>query len=435
MAEKYCNIFFHLICILGCSYQIQNILASYFKFASVTKMRFSHPDSIDYYPLHYCFLCLENILDIPAIAKKYHLKESDLATDGDKFELYNTITIADMLEYTSNDAFAGCSYRSEDGNVPVFANLTLCKSFYSVRKYIAQQYVCYEVKAKVSKSFKFRQIGTTLNFERMIHGVNFPRGKLASSQKIRPMISKWRYPVMEMPYTTSYYKESKDNIRIQVSCNNISTKWLGYPYDDFICQSKDDPVDYFQCRDSCIEKHSLETLDRLPYTSFYDSSYPLLDRRLISETLLKNVTISKMVNSWFEKCHRSCPMFSCEHSYCLTTGHANQYSYGAQGSTIRVEIASAPTNHMEIVPQVPFLDFIIYVLSSLGTWFGLVIISCNPIKGIKLYQEYKQKKQVQAQIVDNRRQDQRDLILRRIIPRSRYYEQYFNSHRLSSNVQ
>ena len=269
-------------------------------------------------------------------------------------KLFDIITVDDMLNNTTNDAFSQCIYRNENGNVKVFGNLTMCKSFYSVRRYIAQQFACDEVKAKVSKSFEFRQIGTTLQYERMIDEVSF-RGKLASSQKIRPMITKWRYPLIEIPFTTSYEKKLEDVLSIHVSCSNISTRWLGYLYDDFICQSKDDPVDYFQCLHSCIEKHSLEILGRLPYTSFYDSSYPLLDRKLISETSLENDTISDMLVSWYKKCHRSCPAFPCEYSYCLTTGHADQTgTYGGVESSIRIEIASVPTNHLEIVPQVPF---------------------------------------------------------------------------------
>lgn len=83
-----------------------------------------------------------------------------------------------------------------------------------------------------------------------------------------------------------------------------------------------------------------------------------------------------------------CNMYPCVNTYCITVGHADssvEVMGKKSGSTIRIESPSFPNAYIIYVPQVPLLDFIIYILSSLGTWFGLVIIQCNPIALIQRY--------------------------------------------------
>ena len=74
-------------------------------------------------------------------------------------------------------------------------------------------------------------------------------------------------------------------------------------------------------------------------------------------------------------------------------------------------------------PQVPLLDFIIYVLSSLGTWFGLVIMSCNPIELIKSRVRQNDENETSETRSSNRLQTLR----RRNLIRNRFYSQYHNN--------
>ena len=49
--EKICGILFNIICILGCGYQLQNIISAYFEFRSVTKIKFDSPGRYRFSPI------------------------------------------------------------------------------------------------------------------------------------------------------------------------------------------------------------------------------------------------------------------------------------------------------------------------------------------------------------------------------------------------
>ena len=135
---------------------------------------------------------------------------------------------------------------------------------------------------------------------------------------------------------------------------------------------------FFQCRDSCIEQKTLAKYGRLPFTSFFDVSPDQSRHKLVSDKMLQNLTVAKEGNEWYKECQSQCPTFPCSYSYCLTNGLAGAQSTFNSLSNLRVESSTYPTTFMTSYPQVTLLDFIIYVLSSLGTWFGFVIISCDP---------------------------------------------------------
>ena len=289
------NLTFKMICFLGFSYQLQNIILSYFRFGTVTKTQIVMPEFIGVPALHYCFLCLQDLINISAIERKYRIKSGDRNT-AEVFGVMDHISIGDMLEFTPNDPIENCIIRDDTGNTLIVANNQKCNSVFKTTKYIIQQYVCYQSVPIVKKQFRFGSIVKSLDFERMIYDIRLKKF-FDNSRKVRTIITNWRFPLLESVYAPAFYKTAKQPISIMVSCNNITANWLGYPYDHFICQ-KDGEIDYFQCRDTCLEKKTFAKYGRLPFTSFYQASFAKPMHKLISARMLENATISQQLNKW-----------------------------------------------------------------------------------------------------------------------------------------
>lgn len=211
----------------------------------------------------------------------------------------------------------------------------------------------------------------------MIYEIRFS-GKLSESIKIRTTINDEGYPDISRKFASGYHKRHDEDVALMISCQNFTNYKLGYPYDRNYCEDREDS---FQCIYDCYGNVTLENIGKLPYSSFYDEP---IDKKLISHSMLRNLTLSKLLQQWFENCEESCAR-PCSYSYCSTVGHADtsaSLDNSKLGSTIRVESPSSPDTDTTYVPSLPFLDFVIYILSTLGTWFGLVIISCNPVNFI-----------------------------------------------------
>ena len=375
---------FKMICFCGFSYQLQNIMMSYFKFGTITRTQIVMPEVIGVPALHYCFPCLQDLIDIPAIEAKYKIRAGNTATP-EVFKIMDQITIGDMFEFTPNDPIQDCMLRDQAGNRIIEGSKQICNTVFNTTKYIIQQYVCYKSVPIRKDNFLFGLVVSSLDAERMIYEIKLKR-MFNKVRKVRAIITNWKFPVLEHVYAPSFYKPSNQVRGFQMSCNNITARWLGYPYDKFICQKKGE-IDYYQCRDTCLEQKMFAKYRRMPFTSFYPNSFEKSTLKLVSSTMLEDPSISRQMYNWWKECHNNCPTFPCSYSYCSTAGYSSKpdfaYSGSNIGSTITVETSTHPNSFMTAFPQVPLLDFVIYVLSSLGTWFGFVIISCNPINLMK----------------------------------------------------
>ena len=213
-------------------------MISYFSYGTVTKTQIVAPGSVGVPGLHYCFLLLQDLIDIPAIETKYNMEPVDRNSD-EVYNLMDHISIGDMLEFTPNDPIESCIIRDESGTRTVHGDSKVCNSVFKTTKYINQQYICYKTVPVEQKMFPFRAIVSSLLYERLIYEIalkkNFDR-----SRKVRTIISDWKFPVMESAYAPAFYKEANKSVSLLVSCNNMTTKWLGHPYDKFTCQKADE---------------------------------------------------------------------------------------------------------------------------------------------------------------------------------------------------
>ena len=409
------NLTFKIICFVGFSYQLQSIMISYFLFGTVTKTQIAVPEFTVVPSLHYCFLCLNDFINITAIERKYKIKAGE--RNNEVFKLMDHISVADMFEYTPNEPVEKCVIRDKSGNALVHATKEMCNSIFKTTKYIVQQYVCYKSEPVITTQYRTQAIVSSLRTEKMIYEISL-KNIFSASRKVRTIVTAWRYPLLENIFAPGFYKKDGEPFTLQVSCSNISTKLLGYPYDKFMCH-REGEFDFYQCRDNCMEQKILTSYGRLPFTSFYNDSFSQSSYKLVSEEMLRNVTTSTQIARYQEDCHNGCPTHPCHYSYCLTTVDSAKSTFNSL-SSFRVETPANPTSFVTSYPQVPLLDFIIYVLSSLGTWFGFVIISCNPVNLMKTEEELDKNRlnHMEVQMFERFK-----IVHRRNLARNRFYSQ------------
>lgn len=377
-SEKLLNVLFNIFCIVGCVYQIQNIVISYFLYETVTQNEFSNPSIVTSPSLHYCFLCLDDGIEKSAVEKKYRITTPK--DSGDMRNLFeDLITISDMLQFSSDTAIDECKFRDETGNIFIDVyESKQCKEYFNTKKYILQQYICYQIKLENRISVTFRSIESSLRTDRVIFEIRIS-SNFSSFRKVRLTVTDIDYPILGRVYSPSYYKVANSYMSIHVQCINFTTHNLGYPYSKYICESDFKHAD---CMKYCMTNETLSKFNRLPFTFFYDTP---IDYSMVSFTQMRNRTISIQLNQLYEKCSKKCTMYPCHPDYCITSGYADsalQFGISKPGSTIRIETTGHPNANINSMPKVSLLDFIIYTLSSLGIWFGLVIVSCNPFKYI-----------------------------------------------------
>lgn len=415
---------FDMLCFIGCSYQVYSVVMSYLAYNTVSLSTYSRPDYIQYPRLHYCFCFLENALNLTVINKKYGLNVSNQEYD-DLYRLIDTISLKDIFDYTPEPSMTDCTYRDPTGNAIVWTGKN-CTNFFDMYKYVTQHYVCYVAYARKDYSILFRSVEKTSDIDRSLYQIQLNL-EWTQVEKIKISITNSHFPFVETAYSPSYYKEPGKDVYIQASCINQTIHKLGYPYDHHTCV--DDINTYYECLDYCIEQQSIRSFDRLPFSSFYPPSFNMSHMKLIGNSMLQNETIRDTMNYIYLNCTTKCPVYACVYSYCLIESHINNYSpwkSDISSSKIVVESTGQPYYNVHFVPQVPFLDSMIYILSTLGIWFGLVIVSCNPIRLIDQHFPHFFQNDVNRNVSNftQNRIHRHDLYIHRMLMRSNYYLRY-----------
>lgn len=372
------NVVYTAACIVGFSSQIIAIAMTYFEYGTVTRMRVNAPEMIIFPDLHVCFLYLQDAMNWNLVEAKYG-KMFKHDTYIQSLQWMDILTIADIMEFTTSLYVDECTYRDRTGHDLLSDNHGRCNLFH-IDKYVFQQYICYHMAAKEQVNIPFRFIHASLIGERWIYEFRFSR-KLGECKKIRLTLTNGGYPYISRNYSPSFYKRADDRISMFAACQNYTHYHLGFPFDKFPCENK--RPDFFHCLKNCLTNSSVATFGRYPYTEFLNSSE---DIKFVSRGMLQNESIRDTISNIYFRCYDLCPMFPCTYSYCLTVGRsglADEVRGRKEGSSIDIESPLNPDTSFRYIPSVPFLDLIVYSLSTIGIWFGISILSCNPVIVIK----------------------------------------------------
>lgn len=104
------DILLNILCFLGCAYQLQNVILSYFEYGSIVRYRLLTPEFVVFLDLHVCFLAMEDVLNVSAIKQKYSIKLGD-RNDNEVFKLMDIITkeskrcSKQVIEYRKRNTF------------------------------------------------------------------------------------------------------------------------------------------------------------------------------------------------------------------------------------------------------------------------------------------------------------------------------------------
>ena len=372
--ETIWNSLFNLLCVTLCTVQLMNIVFSFFAFSMATKVKYLSPEWVKSPDIHVC-LVLSHITSLETKFKEMNGLEGKNLT---RFEyedmLWESWTVAEMYNNAPNVTLADCLHRDAVGHNIIDGNATYCSKLFEIQKYLLQQYVCWRIKYITPGNYRTSFIIESLYYEQMLLETLLP-DLLDDADKIRVTLTSAPLPYISRNYPLVVYKRAAVPVKLVITCELHTMIRLGFPYEPFECSEH--LSEYFECLSKCKEKKSIVNLNMLPATSFYTKPR---DYRLSSNFVFKNRSSDDMLNQWHTECEKECHRRSCHYSYCITKGQAD-YPLKTSNlqSSVRINLPNYPDLIIENIPQIGLLDCIIYVLSTLGTWFGIVLISCNPI--------------------------------------------------------
>lgn len=352
-----------------------------------------------------------------------------------------TVTIEDILLLTPSPetVISGCSIKGpKDFEFEDFSSPKECNAYFTTWKFYLQEYICYRFK-RITKEyqdptpFQYRSISYAIDRSGVMYSVKLSDAHIILARYLKVVIhSSNLNPISSLAMTTNIKRRFDDERKgsgggddvkknyyiFQLTYSQLNMTRLPPPFDTG-CKNyvEEGILSSMECRNECLVNKTLSQLKKVPFsvsvwnvtdiihfmTTYGDVSddtdkylasslakekamMSVLKHQHLTNEDVKNGSLSKLLIQIEDDCHQECKRPDCSDIISLTRG---SYDY------IRPEYMDNPSKQpMEFevsVPKKPFIaieykekisqtEFLVYILSCFGVWFGLSVLSLNPFR-------------------------------------------------------
>ena len=140
-----------------------------------------------------------------------------------------------------------------------------------------------------------------------------------------------------------------------------------------------------ECFHSCLNNKTEKT--------FKESSFSVIEtspsnKNIINRAQIENRTFSAILTKLEKDCTSKCSQPNCVSRLTLSS-LLKEDDYMEGGISFLINVPKSPSFFVIHQPHQDITDFLVYVLSSFGTWFGISVMSCNPRIIMEEYREWR----------------------------------------------
>lgn len=336
--------------------------------------------------------------------KKLHNDRPELNVSTDKpiWELLSSLTINEIFNYTPNANYLilSCSVRSPIDNRVALLRGQSCYQYFSVSKYYAQEYVCYRFNHKFPEgaTYRYSDVGWDITIPNDIYYIKLNRTTLPVIVAQKPYLNQNLVTANEehlfgqwdwaSKFTNaSLIEESNTHATsFTLTATKVTTTRLKFPFKANCRDYKDTSA---LCKQECLLNATLSRFNKIPYTVLVDTPY---DVKHISPIDIQNDTFYKELKNIEKFCYHKCSQPDCNESLYFTQTMKDKW----REYVIYVSSPRDPFISISFRAALKPAEFVLYVLSCLGTWFGVSVLSFNPFQLFNKNSEVVNKREIQA---------------------------------------
>lgn len=344
-----------------------------------------------------------NELKVPALSLCFpyeqiaNLKKVKKAIPSIDISNPENITISDLSTLNLEDLFAmtpsernmtsGCVYRAP-GSFKRLEQTGSCEGIFNITKFFKQKFICYKfaLSQKSNASFYFDMIQNSLSspgifydltfgfklprvdeFQAVIHSPNlYPRGNKAfpiSVSRVSAVIPFKGEKIKRKDFVFSFSYSLALNVLLPAPYKS-DCKVYG---SDAKFESKEG------CMDLCLTEGVREKIKKIPFSAvqLLPEKFPHISVSDNSDAKIneENIGIRK-------KCSAQCYQNNCYDEMFITKFIRSSF---ADDLNFRVYVTNEPVIRSTLQPKLQTIEFLVYVLSCFGIWFGASFYSFSAI--------------------------------------------------------
>lgn len=373
---------FYLFCFAGCLVQVINISHDYFRYGTTTKTTISYPEYVLPPNISFC----SRIGEVVDIEKAHQLHNITFNGVDDQFhlEVFTKLTLSQIFNLVpvANETLLSCRLR-EPGQYFSHSE-ERCSRYFSVSRYFMQNSICYLYAFTPEGLYDFESVSQAdidrgriyslhLSYERfkrvkyltiIVHASPLPTdSRYFSARTLRKIFSNENYS-SQTGYTCSYVE--------------FTAELLPFPYDTSC--GLNNGLLQTDCNQICLTEKAMRTFNRIPFNWLItEANTSYLDNKLLANADFKNKTLQRLFTKIQHRCRDQCRISDClEYHFStklLDIDYQTDYMIH-----VRVLLPLDPSVRVVFDAKFSTTDYIVFVMSCLGTWLGISMVHLDPIK-------------------------------------------------------
>ena len=342
----------YFACIIGCVYHIVSISLIFFQYSTVTRVTERVVDSL---PTPTINLCINYTEYMKLETGKWNRLR---------------MTIKQMFQSTPDfsDVLMNCNLRYFKSHRIYNANRTECLQHFITKKFFMYNTICYQIEPLDSRHLDFKVISNTVDHPGVVYTMEIDPKKI-KFDSFFPIAFFGSYAWDSRKMTTWTKRGLNEHgiaeyNEVIVRLKNYDITLLPRPYDTMcIDTSKDLPLSFYE---RCMIKLLLKC-NRFSFSAILDSP---LDMYPFSLEDFDDEYFNATFYAAYNKCERAAKWI-CKDTLSLT--RFEKHKGHPYAFVISNSIPIEPTVIAVTLPKIATEEYIIYVLSLLGIWFGFRI--------------------------------------------------------------
>ena len=381
---------------IGCFIQVLVISKQYSEYRTTTVITQYMPDFMIRPNLVICARYID-ILDTKRLFRDTKIQVGQSVYLKDNKRAHSSLTLRQLFDYTPNcsEIMSRCLFRKPGSHQLFDHRNKFCYEEFNMTKFYLQEFICYRFNPILLTSFNMQIMSTDLYYSNLFYAV-----------EISPTV----LPVLLMRiiifYPTTAQDEPDFSKRFALSFNRGNKNKSFNPTNvfslDFLSQEVTRmPLPYengclpgglhgmrkSSCFTECLLKKVKERFGRIPFGVI---SVEPSDLRMLSEEQLDDPETNNRFQSTEKECYEICRFIDCGTNYSIPSG-TQEYWEDNDQLQFKVGMPRIPNQKIEFKAVYTTVDYVVYILSSLGIWCGISVMAFNPFRALLLRKHKRQK--------------------------------------------
>lgn len=373
---------FAIVCGIGLLTHVFVISRRYFSYETSTKVIIDTDCGIKVPTLSFCVRYMD-LMDPLVLQRKFNITLTDSTTTFDKyFGQTGKLTVADILSLTPSgrQVVINCMMRPVNQNRRVIHSRTRqedCFSLFDIQKFYMQSFVCYRFRpTNQSEDLTMDELSHSYNYEFVIYALRLMES-LAHTEYAFLILSYDSFPFLSRSFgslrKTRVTEDSEQRPNSYIVQHKVTDIQLQAPPYDTNCDPDYDPSFKSEC---IIRLMQTRGLNRVPNTEIVTRPYDLPH---VQHNDDDNRTFRAIADQIYAECEAKYYRNRCSYRIAETAVRMEGEEKKEKSLRIRVMGPRGPNTHIQSEPGFPLSEYLLYVFSCFGIWFGISVNRFNPI--------------------------------------------------------